>query len=395
MVRTVRALAVLAATAAGLAVVLQRHRWGTPMTLSILPLTYASSHSPLLSSEVFPLNSTALMPLAAKVVFRADENALSIRYGPRWSIRAAVRYTPAVLTSLDALWSSAVSLSDDGRSSDEVMLVRLRANTTYSAETWVTVGLPSAAKAPILVANTTFQTSALGYRRFDNGPYVSPTLGTATFEVGTFAAFELDLAAHNGTNLTKTFNGLVGIDAEGYVVWAYHMDGAEAWDFLPHEDGGGILLAGKGDHQSFEISNNGSARHSTVPWRHSLVRAALTWRAIAGRSASLAVSLLFCEPFPCWRIEPYIKVILRDCQIRTSESKIGNVRRIPFRSRAPLPAGTGTQILKCVKSTFSVHRSSPTRSPAQGGIETTIRCRMSAALTGEHLGCRYGPRSMR
>ena len=265
MVRTVRALAVLAATAAGLAVVLQRHRWGTPMTLSILPLTYASSHSPLLSSEVFPLNSTALMPLAAKVVFRADENALSIRYGPRWSIRAAVRYTPAVLTSLDALWSSAVSLSADGRSSDEVMLVRLRANTTYSAETWVTVGLPSAAKAPILVANTTFQTSALGYRRFDNGPYVSPTLGTATFEVGTFAAFELDLAAHNGTNLTKTFNGLVGIDAEGYVVWAYHMDGAEAWDFLPHEDGGGILLAGKGDHRSFETSNNGSARHSAVP----------------------------------------------------------------------------------------------------------------------------------
>jgi len=79
-----------------------------------------------------------------------------------------------------------------------------------------------------------------------------------SFEVGTFAAFELAVPAAGNVSGAKTFNGVVGVDGAGAVVWAYHMDGAEAWDFLPRDAGGGVLLVGKADARTFEADRNGT-----------------------------------------------------------------------------------------------------------------------------------------
>ncbi|KAH8052679.1 hypothetical protein JL721_10850 [Aureococcus anophagefferens] len=56
----------------------------------------------------------------------------------------------------------------------------------------------------------------------------------------------------------KAFNGVVGVDGAGAVVWAYYMDGAEAWDFLPRDAGAGVLLVGKADARTFEADRNGT-----------------------------------------------------------------------------------------------------------------------------------------
>ncbi|KAH8063537.1 hypothetical protein JL722_2714 [Aureococcus anophagefferens] len=55
----------------------------------------------------------------------------------------------------------------------------------------------------------------------------------------------------------QAFNGVVGVDGAGAVVWAYHMDGAEAWDFL-RATPGRVLLVGKADARTFEADRNGT-----------------------------------------------------------------------------------------------------------------------------------------
>ena len=49
--------------------------------------------------------------------------------------------------------------------------------------------------------------------------------------------------------------------------WADHMDSAEAWDFLPRDAGGGVLLVGKADARTFEAERNGTLAR----WHLSLI----------------------------------------------------------------------------------------------------------------------------
>ena len=42
----------------------------------------------------------------------------------------------------------------------------------------------------------------------------------------------------------KSFDGMLGVDGEGHVVWYYHLAGFEAWDFLPS----GANLCGEDGH---------------------------------------------------------------------------------------------------------------------------------------------------
>ena len=57
---------------------------------------------------------------------------------------------------------------------------------------------------------------------------------------------------------SKTFDGLVAIDAEGHVVWMYHLSLLESWDFLP---GGDVVLQANAQG-GFEV--NTSLRETAV-----------------------------------------------------------------------------------------------------------------------------------
>ena len=68
---------------------------------------------------------------------------------------------------------------------------------------------------------------------------------TPTFEIATFAAvpgYKFQARSENGK--VKYFEGLIGVDAEGWVVWYYHSCAVEAWDFL---EGGEIVLLSRSD----------------------------------------------------------------------------------------------------------------------------------------------------
>ena len=99
-------------------------------------------------------------------------------------------------------------------------------------------------------AAAAFATAPLGYARFDSGRYaaVDGALGTPSFEIATLAAFELD----GPTN--KTFNGLLALDAEGYVVWASRGEG-KGHVSLQREAGGRVL---DGENISRRIKGRGS-----------------------------------------------------------------------------------------------------------------------------------------
>ncbi|KAH8077340.1 hypothetical protein JL720_10064 [Aureococcus anophagefferens] len=264
--RLQRSCSLFVFVAALFAVVLSRRRDASTTTLDAAP--YLRSES-WLAATILPLNSSALMPLAARVTY--DARGAAAKLGSSWEAAVAVRYAPRCAGGDDfALWTEATSLNASAPAG-EAWLARLRANATYDAEVWLRVGR----SAPTRVAATTFATAALGYERFDRGArvagpnanvfdrtstcaYAAPALGNMSFEVGTFAAFELAVPAAGNVSGAKAFNGVVGVDGAGAVVWAYHMDGAEAWDFLPRDAGGGVLLVGKADARTFEADRNGT-----------------------------------------------------------------------------------------------------------------------------------------
>ena len=85
-----------------------------------------------------------------------------------------------------------------------------------------------------------FKTASTGFPAFDDGAYVSVTGSVPTYEIVTFATTK-DGGADKSTDLT--FTGLLAVDAEGYLVWYYHLDQLEAWDFLPDHD---VVIVARG-----------------------------------------------------------------------------------------------------------------------------------------------------
>ena len=79
----------------------------------------------------------------------------------------------------------------------------------------------------------TFETPKTGFARFDGHAFLALGGDTPSFEIATFAVTPaIEVASTSGSS-DKYFEGLVGVDAEGWVVWYYHACDVEAWDFLP------------------------------------------------------------------------------------------------------------------------------------------------------------------
>lgn len=162
--RLQRSCSLFVFVAALFAVVLSRRRDASTTTLDAAP--YLRSES-WLAATILPLNSSALMPLAARVTY--DARGAAAKLGSSWEAAVAVRYAPRCAGGDDfALWTEATSLNASAPAG-EAWLARLRANATYDAEVWLRVGR----SAPTRVAATTFATAALGYERFDRGARVA------------------------------------------------------------------------------------------------------------------------------------------------------------------------------------------------------------------------------
>ncbi|EGB04529.1 hypothetical protein AURANDRAFT_67146 [Aureococcus anophagefferens] len=271
--RLQRSCSLFVFVAALFAVVLSRRRDASTTTLDAAP--YLRSES-WLAATILPLNSSALMPLAARVTY--DARGAAAKLGSSWEAAVAVRYAPR---------------------------------------------------------------------------YAAPALGNMSFEVGTFAAFELAVPAAGNVSGAKAFNGVVGVDGAGAVVWAYHMDGAEAWDFLPRDAGGGVLLVGKADARTFEADRNGTLAR----WHaNSELREVDFW---AGRARGDATST------------------------RASSRGFESARR---RSVERSTRGRDS-------STSSAASAGGPRSRARAGTGTTTRRPTSAAWTGARRGSPRGRRS--
>ena len=190
------------------------------------------------------------------------------------TLTAAVQYAPHN-TTLPALWSAATDLvCSEGDAKVELSLFRLRPHTEYTAnvyfcavdgdtrnssinrcssssETWLSSSAAS-------VAEVTFKTGRTGVPRFDDGPlarvervhaFETPGWDMVTFaynvdvESSSSSSTPLDNSA--GSAARTHFDGVVAIDAEGWVVWYYHLRSTVGWDFLPYASdgtGGGIVL---------------------------------------------------------------------------------------------------------------------------------------------------------
>lgn len=190
------------------------------------------------------------------------------------TLTAAVQYAPHN-TTLPALWSAATDLvCSEGDAKVELSLFRLRPHTEYTAnvyfcavdgdtrnssinrcssssETWLSSSAAS-------VAEVKFKTGRTGVPRFDDGPlarvervhaFETPGWDMVTFaynvdvESSSSSSTPLDNSA--GSAARTHFDGVVAIDAEGWVVWYYHLRSTVGWDFLPYASdgtGGGIVL---------------------------------------------------------------------------------------------------------------------------------------------------------
>ena len=79
-----------------------------------------------------------------------------------------------------------------------------------------------------------YTTGGPGYPRFFDAPYLHIGGSNPSFETGTFAISPGIII--NGTGPdgeALSFEGLVAVDAEGWIVWYYHTCSPAAWDFTP------------------------------------------------------------------------------------------------------------------------------------------------------------------
>ncbi|KAH8047619.1 hypothetical protein JL720_16040 [Aureococcus anophagefferens] len=133
-------------------------------------------------------DADALMPLYATVAVKFGSDFVGS------TLSVSVEYKPRKGSSLPSLWTAPETFLVDGMSATySVDLFRLRAAQ-------------------------------------DSGAYAAVSGDAPSFEVGAFAVYP-SYTAHEQAK--QWFQGLVAVDAEGWVVWMYSLCMLEAWDFLP------------------------------------------------------------------------------------------------------------------------------------------------------------------
>ena len=255
-------------------------------------LSAASAARRLVRRARVEFDCAARMPLFANVTLELDmEYARALGD----ELEFSVRYAPLANTSLAPLWTAGARVATNGTAGGAITLtvVRLRPASAYAFEVYADpAGEP-------LVWEATATTCSSGFARLDaaGGPFVrAQGARLPSYEMATFATTALWLgdnasasdgdddvrnasrsvwcaddelgggrrrrratAATGGTTRGAAyFEGLVAIDAEGFVVWLYHAWKLESWDFLP--DGDVVLQADAQGRAPLACEERGTGR---------------------------------------------------------------------------------------------------------------------------------------
>lgn len=193
----------------------------------------------------------ALMPLYATV---------DVVFGSALSgdVDVSVQYEPRHGSGkLPSLWTASETVGVSGDATAySVRLFRVRANTEYVYRVYAR---PAGGVAAV-AASGHFFSNPTGWQRFDHGAYAAVSGETPAVEVGAFAVYP-SYSAHDQPK--QWFQGLLGVDAEGFVVWMYSLYMLEAWDFLPDST---IALIARSDGSSSVLTDHGkgTAAKSTL-----------------------------------------------------------------------------------------------------------------------------------
>merc|ERR1712185_793282 len=145
----------------------------------------------------------------------------------------AAEYGPTSGSALKSLWTTTVSTTSDLRSCARgtqscgtINIYRVRSTTEYTVHLWMRAadaGDDDGARATLLW-NGTFHSCSAGVTRLDSKPYIQVTGPEAPgWEMVTFAAGEEYSLADASSQRSPYWSGLTAVDAEGYVVWRYHL----------------------------------------------------------------------------------------------------------------------------------------------------------------------------
>ena len=290
-----RRVAAIAATACSLAALWLGRGAVAPVAPRAAAALSASSSAaaatPVSATMEVLVNGGLTMPLFASL-------RVVLRDMPTNASTIAVEYFPEErnATGLPSLWSAATTVlsgananATAGVGEAVVSVLRLRPRTRYLARLFV---LDAATGRREQKAWVRWRSPSSGVPRFDDGPLASlePTSTPPTWQMVTFvyeatvklrggATDAADAADAAGANATATladevasstdvpdadapadadgqdasgvsanrgkdaatFSGLVAIDAEGFVVWYYHLQ-ITGWDFLPASEGYNLVV---------------------------------------------------------------------------------------------------------------------------------------------------------
>ena len=187
-------------------------------------------------------DADALMPLYATVAVKFGSDFVGS------TLSVSVEYKPRKGSSLPSLWTAPETFVVDGMSATySVDLFRLRAAQDYVYRVFAAAEGAAATE----VAGGYFTAQSTGWHRFDSGAYAAVSGDAPSFEVGAFAVYP-SYTAHEQAK--QWFQGLVAVDAEGWVVWMYSLCMLEAWDFLPDHT---IALIARSDGSCSELTDHG------------------------------------------------------------------------------------------------------------------------------------------
>ena len=150
--------------------------------------------------------------------------------------KISVKYFPSG-DDTTVLWTSPVTVYSN-TTELEVPVFRLRSSTDYTAEVYV---LGASSQDCSVLLESTFTTASTGYSKIDSHPFANVTQYHGPFS---YDVLVLDMGEDH-----DDFEGLIGLDKDGYVVW-YYETGVKTGPFDQNTDTfhfGMIVYPGDGD----------------------------------------------------------------------------------------------------------------------------------------------------
>ena len=178
---------------------------------------------------------------------RPFRHVVRARVAARDEATLAVRYTPLSATKLPPLWSRSINITAGTAVDVDFALARLRPNTRYRATLFA--ARRGAAETAWPLGVLTFASAPTGCAAFDNGSLAEDARGSASWDVVLTPWRQPGCA--DDRLFGDTWEGLLGLDAEGWAVFAHAVDTPGPAQQL--SSGDIVMLAG-GDFLEFQES---------------------------------------------------------------------------------------------------------------------------------------------